>query len=171
MGSCGRAQRHDMCTQIYCRRPISAWWLRPTDPVFHNVDTRFFALRLDLQFLDDLPNGPACGTQLASAFNPAIVMILLAGMRTGEPIRSVDPGCQAKKLVTASAFFERPGAVKCDGELANHGAHETAGTEDKLRPTVRFRPDHPGSNRLAPHLQHLQPVIKGITKEPAGRAG
>src|SRR5262249_41673166 len=87
------------------------------DPSFHNLETRFFAVRLYVQLLSDLSDRPALGMKLTSAFNSAIVQVLFAGMRTGEPIRPVDSGLKTKKLVTVGAFFERPCSMKCSGEL------------------------------------------------------
>jgi len=72
--------------------------------------------------------------KLASALYPAIVQVLFAGTRTGEPIRPIDPRYQAKELVAAGAFSEGPGSVKCGGELVNHGAKQIAWTEDNLWP-------------------------------------
>src|SRR5262245_57572656 len=109
--------------------------------------------------------------ELACPFHPAIVQVLLAGRRTGESIGPVEPGGQAKKLVAVGAFFEGPCSVNGRGELTNHGAQQTAGTEDQLRPTLLLRPDDPGGNRLFPTLEFSQPVLEGITEEPEGRAG
>jgi len=66
-------------------------------------------------------------------------------MRAREPIGPIDSGLEAKELVAAGAFLERPAAVQGGGELANHGAEQGAGTEDQLGPTSRFRPEHLGN--------------------------
>jgi hypothetical protein len=57
------------------------------------------------------------------------------------------------------------------GQLAHHGAQETAGTKDKLRPVILLRPDHTGGNGSSPSLKFSEPVIDDMTKEPTGWAG
>jgi hypothetical protein len=108
--------------------------------------------------------------KLTRAFHSAIVQVLLAGGRTREAIGTVDSRFQAKKLVTVGAFLERPGTMNGDGELANHGAKQTGGTEDEVRPTILLRPVHAQCNRLLHHLQFSQPLLDGMTEEPEGGA-
>ena len=67
-------------TQGTHEQPLSPGLL-PVNPAFDDFEARFLALRLDLQVLDDLSQGPAFGMKLAGAFDPAIVLVLLAGVR------------------------------------------------------------------------------------------
>src|SRR5262249_26287846 len=115
------------------------------DPAFHQRAAGFRAVRLDLQLSDDLWNRPAFGGKLAGTRHPSVVDVLLAGLRAGEPIGAVDPGLQAKELVTGGALPEWPAAMHCGRQLANHGTQQAAGTEDQLRPTFRLRPNHAGA--------------------------
>src|SRR5262249_31929062 len=91
-------------------------------------------------------------------------------MRARDPIGPIGCGFEAKKLVAAGAFLERPAAVQGGGELANHGAEQGARAEDQLWPTMRCRPEHLGNDGLSPVLQFLQPLVDGMTEEPQGRA-
>jgi hypothetical protein len=87
--------------------------------------------------------------KLASAFNSVIMQVLLARNGAGDSIGLVDSWCKAKEFVTVGTFFERPSAMNCGGELADHSAKESAWTEDKPRAAFFLRPYHPGGNRLS----------------------
>ena len=85
--------------------------LLAVDPGFHQRAARFGPVGLDVQLADDLADFPAFGCQLLGPLHPAVMQVLLTGLRAGEPIGAVDPRLQAKELVSVSALLERPAAM------------------------------------------------------------